>query len=155
MTGPERVQKAIDDAGLKSRVIHMPGSTRTAQEAADAVGCLVAQIAKSLIFRAKASDRPVLAIVAGDNRLDTKKLEGLLGEAVGKADADFVRDQTGYVIGGVPPLGHTASFPVFFDEDLFRFDTIWAAAGHPHCVFETSPAALLKAAGAVRADLRA
>ncbi|MCJ9430466.1 YbaK/EbsC family protein [Kordiimonas marina] len=154
MTGPERVQKALDDAGLKARVEKMPDSTRTAAEAASAVGCTLGQIAKSLIFRAKATDAPILAIVSGDNRLDTKKLEALIGEPVGKADADFVRARTGYAIGGIPPLGHSEKLRVFFDEDLFRFAEIWAAAGHPHCVFKTDPTALMAAAGAVRANLK-
>jgi len=154
MTGPERVQKALDDTGLEVRVEKMPDSTRTAAEAADAVGCTLGQIAKSLIFRAKTTDTPVLAIVSGDNRLDTQKLEALTGEPVGKADADFVRARTGYAIGGVPPLGHREKLRVFFDEDLFRFEDIWAAAGHPHCVFKTDPKALMAAAGAIRADLK-
>ena len=137
-----KVQKALDDIGLQLEVIELPASTRTSQEAAQAVGCQVGQIAKSIIFKALASDRPILVIASGPNRVNEKVIEGLVGEAIGKADADFVRLRTGFVIGGVPPLGHTEHVATFIDQDLLRYSEIWAAAGTPHAVFRLTPADL-------------
>ncbi len=102
-----KVQQALDSLGLRLQVVELPGSTRTAVEAAQAVGCQVGQIVKSLVFKAKRSERPILVIASGQNRVDEKRLEALIGEPLGKADADFVRQRTGFVIGGVPPVGHT------------------------------------------------
>lgn len=137
-----RVQAALDLAGLALTVREFPASTRTAQDAADAIGCPVAAIAKSLIFRAKQSDRPVLIVASGANRVDEKRVAQHLGEALGRADAAFVREKTGFAIGGVPPCGHTTPPVVFLDEDLFELEEIWAAAGTPNAVFRLTPEAL-------------
>ena len=152
LKGPERVRAALEAAALDCEVVTLPGSTRTAAEAATAVGCTVGEIAKSLVFRA--GERAVVAIVSGDHRLDTGKLGAALGETVSRADADFVRAATGYAIGGVPPLGHATPVPVFMDAGLFRFERIWAAAGSPFSVFAVEPARLRDAGGATVADLK-
>ena len=152
MKGPDRVRAALDALALDCDIHTLPDSTRTAAEAAAAVGCSVGEIAKSLVFRA--GDRVVVAIMSGDNRLDPGKLAEALGEQVGRADADFVRAATGFAIGGVPPLGHATPVPVFMDADLFRFERIWAAAGSPFSVFAIEPARLRDAAGATVSDLR-
>ena len=152
MKGPDRVRAALEAAALDCEVITLPGSTRTAAEAAAAVGCTVGEIAKSLVFRA--GERAVVAIMSGDHRLDTGKLGAVLGEAVSRADADFVRAATGYAIGGVPPLGHATPVPVYMDAGLFRFERIWAAAGSPFSVFAVEPARLRDAGGATVADLK-
>ena len=150
--GPERVRAALQAAGLDCPIRTLPGSTRTAVEAAAAVGCTVAEIAKTLVFRA--GDRAVIAIMSGDNRLDTGKLSGAVGERVGRADADFVRAATGFAIGGVPPLGYAAPIDVFMDADLYRFAEVWAAGGSPFSVFPIEPARLRDVSGAKVADLR-
>lgn len=137
----ERVQALLRDAGSAAVVKQFPVTARTAAEAAAAIGCTVAQIAKSLVFRA-ASGRPVVVIASGSNRVDERKIAAALGEKIGKADAAYVRDTTGYAIGGVAPIGHATPPRIFIDEDLRRHGTIWAAAGHPHAVFELTPAEL-------------
>jgi prolyl-tRNA editing enzyme YbaK/EbsC (Cys-tRNA(Pro) deacylase) len=133
--------------GLGFQVLEFDQSTRTSAEAAAAIGCAVAQIAKSLIFRAARTNRPVLVIASGPDRVDERKVEALLGEAIKRADADFVRDMTGYSIGGVPPVGHQVEPVVLIDEALTRFDIIWAAAGTPNAVFKLTPADLLQLTG--------
>lgn len=138
--------------GLGVEITEFADSTRTAQEAAAAVGCDVAQIVKSLIFRATVTDRLVLVLTSGVNRVDEKKLKAILGEPVKRADADFVRERTGFAIGGVPPVGHTSEPVVLMDEDLLAHDVVWAAAGTPHTVFSVNPARLAEVAGA---DVRA
>ena len=125
-------------------MLELPASTRSAVEAAQAIGCRVEQIAKSLIFRSSQSGRPVLVIASGPNRVNEKKIGELLGEPIGKADADFVRQRTGFVIGGVPPVGHVEPLDTFIDEDLLKLDEIWAAAGTPNAVFCLKPADLVK-----------
>lgn len=152
--GARRLQAALDAYGLDLKVVELAASTRTSQEAAEAIGCTVAQIAKSLIFRAGESDRPVLVIASGTNRVDEKKVAALAGEKIGKADADFVRQKTGYVIGGVPPVGHATPPITLLDEDLARFDEIWAAAGSPNAVFRLTPADLTRMTGVGFADIR-
>ena len=133
------VQDALAAKGFANRVEVMPGTTRTAAEAAAACGCTVAQIAKSILFRAKKSGRPVLVITSGSNRVDEKAIAAELGEKLGRADADFVRAATGFAIGGVAPLGHSGPVEIFIDRDLMAFDEIWAAAGTPFAVFRLSP----------------
>jgi len=142
-----KVQQALQALGLDLQVVELPGSTRTALEAAQAVGCQVGQIVKSLIFKAKRSQRPILVVASGSNRVDERRIEALIGEPLGKADADFVRQQTGFVIGGVPPVGHTQRLETFIDEDLMQYAEIWAAAGTPHAVFRLTPADLVKMTG--------
>lgn len=134
-----KVQEALDTYGLNLEVKELPASTRTAIEAAQAVGCDVGQIVKSLVFKTKRSGRPILILVSGKNRVDERKIESLLQEPLGKADADFVREQTGFAIGGVPPLGHIKKIITFIDRDLFLYNEVWAAAGTPHAVFRLSP----------------
>src|SRR5689334_2566455 len=142
-----RVQQLLSGIGLETQVIEFAETTKTSADAAQQIGCSVAQIAKSLIFRAKQSNRPVLVIASGVNRVDEKALEALLGEKIGKADADFVRDKTGYAIGGVAPIGHASPPVTFIDEDLLKLETIWAAAGTPFAVFRLSPADLVRLTG--------
>ena len=153
MKGPDRVRAALEAASLACDIRTLPDSTRTAVEAAGAVGCSVSEIAKSLVFRA--GDRAVVAIMSGDNRLDPARLAAAIGEEVRRADADFVRAATGFAIGGVPPLGHATPVDVFMDGDLFRFDEIWAAAGSPYSVFAVEPARLREASGATVMELKA
>jgi prolyl-tRNA editing enzyme YbaK/EbsC (Cys-tRNA(Pro) deacylase) len=150
----QKVQQSLVAKGMNLEVVELPGSTRTASEAAQAVGCEVAQIAKSLVFKAKKSKRPVLVIASGSNRVDEKKVKALLGEAIGKAGADFVRETTGFAIGGVPPLGHLNPLPTFIDRDLLAYDTIWAAAGTPHALFALKPRDLITITGGEVADVK-
>jgi len=139
--------------GEDFEVLEFETSTRTAAEAAAAIGCAVGQIAKSLIFRAVDSGRPVLAIASGSVRVDEARLSELLGENIGRADAAFVREQTGYAIGGVPPLGHSADSAIFIDETLLTFDTIWAAGGTPNAVFRLKPDDLVRLTGGTVAEI--
>ena len=134
-------------------VRRFPEGTRTAEDAARAIGCAQGQIVKSLVF--EAGGRPVIALVSGTNRLDTKRLAQLAGEPVVKADADATRAATGFAIGGVPPFGHTQPLPVFVDRDLLEFDLVWAAAGRPDSVFAITPQRLLEISGGESADLKA
>ena len=143
----ERVQRALDANGLTCRVVELPASTRTAVEAAAAIGCEVAQIAKSIVFRGVTSGRPVIVITSGSNRVDETAVATAAGESIARADANWVKETVGYVIGGIPPLGHLGAPKVLFDPDLLRFATVWAAAGTPNAVFEVAPADLLRAAG--------
>lgn len=143
----QKVQEAIRQRGYSVEVIELPQSTRTAVEAAQAVGCDVAQIVKSLIFKAKRTERPILVIASGANRVNEKTIEALIGEPLGKADADFVHQQTGFVIGGVPPIGHIQPLPTFIDEDLLQYTEIWAAAGTPHAIFKLTPQMLVELCG--------
>lgn len=140
----QRVQAALEKHGMDCQVQEMSQTTRSAAEAARAVGCTVGQIAKSLVFKRRESKRAVLVITSGANRVDEARLEDILSESVDMADPDFVRDQTGFAIGGVPPLGHTQPLEVFIDEDLMQYPDIWAAAGTPRAVFRLTPDQLLK-----------
>lgn len=135
----QKVQDTLKVLGVACEVVELPGSTRTAAEAAEAIGCRVEQIAKSLVFKGKKSGKPLLVIASGSNRVNEKRLRDLVGEAVAKGDADFVREQTGFAIGGIPPVGHAAKLDIYIDEDLFRYEEIWAAAGTPHAVFRLTP----------------
>jgi prolyl-tRNA editing enzyme YbaK/EbsC (Cys-tRNA(Pro) deacylase) len=142
-----RVQEILAEMGLATQVMEFAETTRTSAEAAAQIGCTVAQIAKSLIFRAKVSNRSVLVIASGSNRVNEKAIEALLGEKIGKADAEFVRDKTGYAIGGVAPVGHASKPVTFIDEDLLKLETIWAAAGTPFAVFRLAPGDLQRLTG--------
>jgi prolyl-tRNA editing enzyme YbaK/EbsC (Cys-tRNA(Pro) deacylase) len=150
----QKVQQALNGLGLRLQVVELPGSTRTALEAAQAVGCQVGQIVKSLVFKAKRSERPILVIASGQNRVDEKRIEALIGEPLGKADADFVRQRTGFVIGGVPPVGHLEKLETYIDQDLLQFDELWAAAGTPNAVFRLKPAELLQMTGGQVAEIK-
>lgn len=143
----KKVQDALTRLGLACRVVEMPDSTRTAQEAALAIGCTVAQIVKSLVFRGSISQQPVLILASGTNRVDVNRMEDIVGESLLKADPDFVREQTGFAIGGIPPLGFSRPIRTYIDQDLLVFSTIWAAAGTPHAVFELTPQDLVRATG--------
>jgi len=138
------VQDVIIQSGYNNQVIELPQSARTAQEAADALNCKVAQIAKSIIFRLVESNQPVLVIASGVNRVNEQQIELLLNQKLGKADAEFVREHTGFVIGGVSPIGHKNTLITFIDEDLLQYDEIWAAAGHPKAIFQLTPNELLE-----------
>jgi prolyl-tRNA editing enzyme YbaK/EbsC (Cys-tRNA(Pro) deacylase) len=134
-----KVQETLRALGMNCEVVELPGSTRTAADAASAVGCRVEQIAKSIIFQGRTSKKPVMVIASGSNRVSEKKLRDLISEPVKKADADFVRLHTGFAIGGVPPVGHANTMDIYLDEDLMRYTEIWAAAGTPHAVFKLTP----------------
>lgn len=135
----QKVQDALEAKGYSLEVVELPESTRTAAEAAQAIGCQAGQIVKSLVFRAEKTNRPILVIASGTNRVNEKRIGQLLGEPIGKADAGFVRQHTGFVIGGVPPLGHDQPVQTFIDWDLLQYEQVWAAAGTPHAVFRLSP----------------
>ena len=141
----QRVQEALSELGLTLQVVELPDSTRTAIEAAATIGCTVGQIAKSLIFKTKVTERPVLVIASGASRVDEKKVAVVLGEKITKADADFVRQHTGFAIGGVPPVGHIEKLITLIDEDLLAFDEIWAAAGTPYAVVRLTGNELVRA----------
>ena len=135
----QRVQEVLAERGVRAQVRELPDSTHTAREAAAAIGCEVAQIAKSLVFRRLGDDQPLLVIASGANRVDERALGEVAGGPVAKADADFVRARVGFSIGGVPPVGHPKPLPTFVDEDLLALATIWAAAGTAHAVVPLTP----------------
>jgi prolyl-tRNA editing enzyme YbaK/EbsC (Cys-tRNA(Pro) deacylase) len=144
-TASQKVQDHLDQYGLNLSVREFPDSTRTAQEAADAVGCEVGQIAKSLVFRSGA--QPLLFLVSGKNQLNVNKVSHDLGIPIEKADAQFVRDASGFAIGGVPPVAHAVKMEIYIDQDLMAYDLIWAAAGTPHAVFELKSSDLPRITG--------
>ena len=148
-----RFEAWLADSGAAVEVRQFPQGTRTAGDAARAIGCDVGQIVKSLVF--VAAGRPVIALVSGTNRLDERRLAQVAGEPVTKADAETARNATGYAIGGVPPFGHATALPVFMDRDLLGHGVVWAAAGRPDSVFEIGPERLRELSGAVVADLKA
>ena len=147
--GAMRIQAILGDA---FRVLEFEESTHSSAEAAAAIGCDVAQIAKSMLFRA-ADGTPVLVVASGTNRVDEKKVAALLGQKIKRAEADFVLDQTGFAVGGVPPVGHTVPPTTFLDRDLQGFGEIWAAAGSPNAVFRLTPADLVRLTGAAFVDV--
>jgi prolyl-tRNA editing enzyme YbaK/EbsC (Cys-tRNA(Pro) deacylase) len=148
----ERVRAALLAAGHADTIAEFPAGTRSAAEAAAAVGCQVAQIAKSIVFRAGA--RAVLVVASGANRVDMGKVAAALGQPVQRAEGTWVRDTTGFAIGGVAPVGHLAPPLLLLDADLMALDPVWAAAGSPRHVFRTTPAELVRMTGARVADLR-
>ena len=150
----QRVQDALAAVGGGHSVVALPQPARTAAEAARAVGCRVEQIAKSLVFRGAQSQRAVLVVASGANRVDELKVAGLLAEPIARADADFVRAKTGYAIGGVPPIAHTEPLTILIDEDLMQWPEIWAAAGHPNTVFKLTPDDLVRMTGGRVAPVR-
>jgi len=143
----QRVQNALAALGFTLAVVELPHSTRTSAEAAAAVGTQVSQIVKSLIFRAERSDRAVLVLASGSNRVNESAVAALLGEPIARADPEFVRARTGFAIGGVSPVGHLEPLPTFIDEDLLQYDSLWAAAGTPNAVFELTPNDLVRLTG--------
>ncbi len=148
----ERVRAVLHEMGIEAQPVEFAESTRTSAEAAAAIGTTVAQIAKSLVFLADGA--PLLVIASGVNRVDTKKLGALLAAKISRADADAVRQATGFPIGGVPPVGHASPLRTVIDEDLLTFPTIWAAAGTPNAVFQTTPADLRKMTSGQVADIK-
>lgn len=135
----QRVQDVLIERGFTNQIVELAESTRTSVEAAAAVGCEVAQIAKSLIFRGATTGKAILIIASGSNRVNEKAMVAHVGEKLQRADADFVREQTGFVIGGVPPLAHAHPLETYIDADLWQYANIWAAAGHPNAVFLLTP----------------
>lgn len=149
-----RVQDALTAERLELEVREFPASTRTAAEAAQAIGCEVAAIAKSIVFRGRESGGPILAVASGAHRIDLEKLAKAAGEAPERADADFVREKTGFAIGGVPPIAHKVPPVTVIDESLMALPEIWAAAGTPNAVFRLTPNDLLRLTGGKLADLK-
>jgi prolyl-tRNA editing enzyme YbaK/EbsC (Cys-tRNA(Pro) deacylase) len=143
----QRVRDALARAGVVTEIVELPGAARTAKAAAGFLGCDVAQIANSLVFRAQPSDAAILVMSSGACRVDVARLSAALGEAAGKADAQFVRERTGFAIGGVPPVGHVAPLRTFIEESLAPHRELWAAGGHPHTVFRLTFAELLRITG--------
>ena len=154
LSGPERFARVLASAGITGPVQHLPDSTRTAAEAATAIGCEVSEIAKSIVFRNPQTDTAIIVVASGSNRVDTAKLGALIGCRPARAAADFVRRQTGFAIGGVPPFGYPEPLPTFIDEDLFSFERVWAAAGGPFAVYATTADELLTAGDGMRADIK-
>ncbi len=150
--GVQRVARALQDKGHPHAPRMLDDAARTAQQAADALGIEVGQIAKSIIFRRKSDDAAVLVITSGDRRVDEKKVDAIVGKT-GRADAEFVKAKTGFSIGGVSPVAHAVPPVTLIDRELFRFQEIWAAAGHPHGVFKLRPQDLEALTGAPVADV--
>jgi prolyl-tRNA editing enzyme YbaK/EbsC (Cys-tRNA(Pro) deacylase) len=143
----QKVQNALRALGYEMTVIEHSESTRTAQEAADRVGCELGQIVKSLIFNGQNSGEPILVLTSGANRVDEIRISQYAGEPIGRADAEFVRSATGFAIAGVPPIGHARPMETYLDEDFLLFQTVWAAAGTPNAIFELTPDSLQKMTG--------
>ena len=143
----QKVQDQLTALGFNYKVIEFQESTRTAQEAAERAGCALGQITKSLIFKGKRTDKPILVLTSGANRVNEKTISEYAGEPISRADADFVRAVTGFAIGGVPPVGHANKMETYLDEDFLQYSTIWAAAGTPNAIFELTPDALQKMTG--------
>lgn len=149
-----RTWQLLREAGIDTRVVEFEQPTRTSADAAAAIGCAVAEIAKSIVFRGEKSGEAVIVVASGDNRVSETKVAEKIGEPLLRADADFVREATGYAIGGVAPIGHSRPVKLLLDEDLQRFKTIWAAAGTPFSVFPLSPDQLRSLTGADWANIR-
>ncbi|HYC38774.1 MAG TPA: YbaK/EbsC family protein [Usitatibacter sp.] len=150
-----RVRLALESAGLDPEIVELPGAAYTAKAAAAFLGCDVGQIANSLVFRAVESGRAVLVMSSGARRVDTARLAQVVGEPIGKADADFVRNATGFAIGGVAPAGHTGEIVAYVERSLAAYPKLWAAAGHPNTVFPLTYAELLRLCGGREADVAA
>ncbi len=132
----QKVQKALAEKGLNCAVVQLSNTARSAQDAASAIGCKAEQIVKSLVFRGRNTNSPVLVLASGPNRVNEKTVEQFLAEPLDKGNAEFVRAKKGYAIGGIPPIGHIEPLKTFIDEDLFQYDELWAAAGTPYAVFK-------------------
>jgi prolyl-tRNA editing enzyme YbaK/EbsC (Cys-tRNA(Pro) deacylase) len=148
----QRVADLLAALGHDKPVVLLPATGKTSAEAAAGLGCSVAEIAKSIVFRRVSDDAAVMVVASGANRVDEQKVAAIVG-ALGKADAKFVRERIGYAIGGVCPIGHLQKTVMLIDEDLLQFDSVWAAAGHPHAVFNLTPQQLLQMTGAPVADI--
>jgi prolyl-tRNA editing enzyme YbaK/EbsC (Cys-tRNA(Pro) deacylase) len=143
----QKVQASLTSKGFACQVVELPASTHTAREAAETIGCTLAQIAKSLVFKTQQTGRPVLIIASGTNRVKESAIAPFVGEPLEKADAAFVREKTGFVIGGVPPLAHAEPMLTFLDDDLRQYEEIWAAGGSPTSVFRSTPSDLERMTG--------
>lgn len=149
----QRVAAALEQHGLPGKVIVLEQLATTAQMAADAIGIEVGRIVKSLLFKGKDTGKPYLLLVSGANRVHEKRAGRLIGEVLERSDADFVKEWTGFSIGGVSPFGHPAPLVTYLDQDLFNYDTVWAAAGDPRSVFEITAADLERTTGATKIDV--
>jgi len=149
----QKVQEALAARGFAIAVVELPDSARSAADAAAAVGCQIGQIVKSLVFRGRESGRPILVVASGSHRVDEARVAEFVGEEIEKATAEFVRDQTGFAIGGVPPIGHAHPLLTLVDDALLGFDRLWAAAGHPRAVFPLTPADLVAMTGGTVAQV--
>jgi prolyl-tRNA editing enzyme YbaK/EbsC (Cys-tRNA(Pro) deacylase) len=149
----ERVRAALAAAGVETEIVELAAAARTARAAAEQLGCDVAQIANSLVFRCEASGAPLLVMTSGANRVDPARVAALIGEPIGRADADFVRRASGFAIGGVAPVGHAAPIRTLIDRSLLGHAELWAAAGHPHTVFRLTPDELLRITGGALAEV--
>jgi prolyl-tRNA editing enzyme YbaK/EbsC (Cys-tRNA(Pro) deacylase) len=143
----QKVQDALSALGLDFQVVELPSSTRTAQEAAQTIGCTVGQIVKSLVFCTQPSKQPILILASGSNRVNEKKIGAIIAEPIEKANADFVREKTGFAIGGVPPVGHKEKIATYIDEDLLLYEELWAAAGTANAVFRLNSTDLERITG--------
>lgn len=150
----QRVAQLLKDMNHDQVIVMLPSTGRTSAEAAESLGCQVAEIAKSIVFRRLSDDAAVMVIASGANRIDEQKVSAIVGD-IGKANAKFVRDRIGYAIGGVCPIGHTTKSVILLDQDLFAFKTVWAAAGHPHAVFSMTPEQLRAMTDAPVVDIAA
>jgi len=149
-----RTSQLLRDAGIDTQVVEFEQPTRTSADAAAAIGCSVAEIAKSIVFRGADSGQAVVVVASGDNRVSEAKVSEKVGEPLARADGDFVRAATGYAIGGVAPVGYSESVKLILDEDLKRFDKVWAAGGTPFSVFPLQPDQLRRLTGAEWADIK-
>ncbi|MVW79130.1 YbaK/EbsC family protein [Bordetella sp. 02P26C-1] len=148
----QRIAQLLETLGHEHPIVILPQSGRTSAQAAEGLGCVVGQITKSIIFRRLSDGAPVLVVTSGVNRVDETKVAAIVGD-LGKADARFVREKTGFAIGGVCPIGHATRPVTLLDQDLFQYDVLWAAAGHPHAVFRLSPQQLAAMTDAPVADI--
>ncbi|MBT3239262.1 MAG: YbaK/EbsC family protein [Chloroflexi bacterium] len=146
-TSAQKVQDAVTALGFDFNILEFNETTRTSADAAVAIGCAVDQIAKSLVFKTKITGRAILVIASGSNMVNIKLIKAEVGENITRPDADFVKGQTGFAIGGIPPIGHAQNLTTFIDEDLFLYEDIWAAAGTPNAVFRLTPKELEKMTG--------
>lgn len=152
--GAKRIQDALAALGARFEVIELPQSTRSAAEAAAAIGCTVGQIAKSIVFRTTRARVPILVIASGANRINEAQIAVLMGEPIEKADASYVKEKTGFAIGGIPPVGHAEPIRTIIDQELLGFGDIWAAAGTPNAVFRLDPAGLLAITGGTLSSIK-
>lgn len=144
LSSAQRVQCALNEHNLELKVVELPVTARTTQEAADKIGCEVSQIAKSIIFKGKESETAILVIASGENRVSERKLKSVVGEKVEKPDAEFVLEETGFAPGDIPPVGHKKDIVTYIDEDLMEHKIVWVAAGTPNAVFCLTPHDLLE-----------
>lgn len=145
----QRVEYALKSQNIPTNILNLPNSTRTAKEAASAVNCIVGQIVKSLVFQSVISQQPILILTSGSNQVDEKLVGSQIGEQIQFAPAEFVREKTGFAIGGVSPVGLKKEFPIYFDQDLLQYELIWAAAGSHQAVFSIQPQVLVNSTGAI------